>query len=95
MLSYTELSKAQKSLIDEIRQGKELRFNFHTNDKYFIVDAKGFTTKVNFTTAHTLLSKRFILECDRDEDCIIYCLNAEVTGIPYPKSHQVWNKKET
>jgi hypothetical protein len=73
MLKYSELSKAQKKVIDKMLTGVELQFNC---DYFQFVDGE----HVKSATANSLFLRHYIYECFRDSknNTSVYAVNVEV-----------------
>ena len=77
MLRYSELSKPQKAIIDEMKKGHILKL---TPAGYIQCDGRN-TVKVNANIANALGLRHFIIECfyDKEKNIREYCLNADIT----------------
>jgi hypothetical protein len=72
MLKYSELSLAQKKVIDKMKSGIELQFN---GDFFQFADGEF----VKRATANSLFLRHFILECYRNKDNFsVYAVNVEI-----------------
>jgi hypothetical protein len=74
MLKYSNLTKAQKELLNLMRQGHEL---IQRNGFYRINDGR-FTSNVRCDTANSLLRRHFIKECFNEGDLKVFCVNIEI-----------------
>lgn len=76
MNHYSELTKPQKKLIDEMRKGHVLK----QSPLGFTQSDDKFTWKVRTDTAFTLLRRGFIIECFHDWEKNIkeYTLNVDI-----------------
>jgi len=72
VISYSELTKPQKKVFDKMRSGVELQYE---NGHFHFKDGE----PVRTDTATSLKKRNFILECYRNEDLRVYCVNIDVT----------------
>jgi len=74
MLSYTELSEAQKRLVQAMNQGNELQW--HKDLGIFQLHFKDGSTKtVKAATADSLLNRRYIDKVFIDDKVEVYSIN--------------------
>jgi hypothetical protein len=83
MQNYTELTKAQKILFDDMRSGKVLKYDIQTHD--FLLTDKEVTSKMKWRTAYILLNRGYIHQCYEDAFYRQYCVNIEVKNVPQIK----------
>lgn len=74
MLKYSELSKAQKHVIDKMKTGVELQYN---GDFFQFADGE----LVKASTENSLYLRHYIQECfhDSKNNLSVYCLNIDIS----------------
>lgn len=71
MLAYSELSDAQKRVVERMRKGVELQ---HNGDFFEFADK----TFVQASTAESLIRRHFIRPCYHDPTLTVYCLTPDI-----------------